>query len=104
MSRQLLARADEPGGGYEKDIIRFILGIYIRCIGRDPDLLDLWTDIVDPLFTDRLDRESAQNTAVKHRLFHDIYPAVRRTLRDGQIDRIHVAAPPQLDLRQQLPR
>jgi hypothetical protein len=45
----------KTGGGYEKDIIRFILGFYIHCIGRDRDLLDLWTVTDHPLYADGLD-------------------------------------------------
>jgi hypothetical protein len=58
LSRQLLDRANKPGGGYEKDIGSFILGFYIRSIGRYTGILDLWPGIDDPLFADRFERKS----------------------------------------------
>jgi len=68
----LLERANEPRGGYEKDISRFILGFYIRRTGRDPDVLDIWTVADHSLHADRLDRKGPQIATVKHRLLYII--------------------------------
>jgi hypothetical protein len=101
LSRQLLDRANKPGGSYEKDIGSVILGFYIRSIGRYTDILDLWPDFDDPLFADRLERKSPQYRAAD-RLLYGICTTLGRPVWDGQIVRIHVAAPPKLDRRQQL--
>ena len=71
---------DKTGGGYEKDIIRFILGFYIHCIGRDRDLLDLWTVTDHPLYADGPDRESPQFAAAEYRLFYSIFTEIGRAL------------------------
>ena len=94
----------KTGGGYEENIIGFILGFHIHCIGRDRDLLDLWTVIDYPLYADRVDGKGPQNTAVKRRLFYSIYAEIGRAIRPGQIDGLHVAAPSKLDFRKELHR
>jgi len=104
LSKQLLDRANEPGGGYEKDIGSFILGFYIRRTGRDPDLLDIWTVADHSLHADRGDRKGPQVAAAKYRLFHRVYATLGRPVRSRKIDRFPVATPSKLDRRQQLHR
>jgi len=94
----------KPGGGYEKVIIRIILGIHIHSVGRYSNVFDLWPVDEHQIFARAAGREGPQRPAAERRLPDGIYAPVRRPVRRRKIDRLSDAASRKLDREQQLRR